>query len=190
MNAKLWSLGASTLVLGVFAWNASAATPQEKKPLTGEEARIQRGFQIAPVPLTIASRHLDSKLVGKGSYIVNAQADCNGCHGNPVFAEGHDPYQGQPKQYSAVGYLRGGQEFGPFTSRDIRPNAEGLPAGLNYAQFRQVLRTGHDPEGEHPQFGPLLQVMPWPAYQDMIDEDIRAIYEYLSALPLNGEDED
>ena len=25
--------------------------------------------------------------------------------------------------------------------------------------------------------------MPWPAYQEMTDYDIRAIYEYLSAIP-------
>ena len=25
--------------------------------------------------------------------------------------------------------------------------------------------------------------MPWPAFQDMTDHDIRAIYEYLSAIP-------
>ena len=31
--------------------------------------------------------------------------------------------------------------------------------------------------------GDLLQIMPWPAYQEMTDYDIRAIYEYLSAIP-------
>jgi len=25
--------------------------------------------------------------------------------------------------------------------------------------------------------------MPWPAYQDMSENDLRAIYEYLSAIP-------
>ena len=33
------------------------------------------------------------------------------------------------------------------------------------------------------QFGPLLQVMPWPAYANMTEHDLRAIYEYLSAIP-------
>jgi len=31
--------------------------------------------------------------------------------------------------------------------------------------------------------GPLLQVMPWPAYSNMNPRQIRAIYEYLSAIP-------
>jgi hypothetical protein len=31
--------------------------------------------------------------------------------------------------------------------------------------------------------GNLLQVMPWPDFQDMTEHDMRAIYEYLSAIP-------
>ena len=31
--------------------------------------------------------------------------------------------------------------------------------------------------------GDLLQIMPWYAYQDVTDHDLRAIYEYLSAIP-------
>jgi hypothetical protein len=31
--------------------------------------------------------------------------------------------------------------------------------------------------------GDLLQIMPWPAYSHMTEHDIRAIYEYLSAIP-------
>jgi hypothetical protein len=29
----------------------------------------------------------------------------------------------------------------------------------------------------------LLQVMPWPVFQDLNDRDLRAIYEYLRAIP-------
>jgi hypothetical protein len=46
-----------------------------------------------------------------------------------------------------------------------------------------ILRTGVDMDHLHPQFGSKLQVMPWPTYQGMSDSDIRAIYEYLSAIP-------
>jgi len=31
--------------------------------------------------------------------------------------------------------------------------------------------------------GSLLQIMPWPTFQNMTDHDLRAIYEYLSAIP-------
>ncbi len=69
-------------------------------------------------------------------------------------------------------------------SRNITPDADtGLPAELTFDQFRLVIRTGVDLEHEHPQFGPLLQVMPWPIYQSMTDRDLRAIYEYLGSIP-------
>jgi hypothetical protein len=31
--------------------------------------------------------------------------------------------------------------------------------------------------------GDLLQVMPWPNYKSLTDYELRAIYEYLSAIP-------
>jgi hypothetical protein len=31
--------------------------------------------------------------------------------------------------------------------------------------------------------GALLQIMPWPPFQDLSDHDLRAIYEYLKAIP-------
>jgi hypothetical protein len=58
-----------------------------------------------------------------------------------------------------------------------------LPAGLTLAQFIEVMRTGKDFKNRHPQFGPVLQVMPWPALSKLTDDDLEAIYEYLRAVP-------
>jgi hypothetical protein len=60
-----------------------------------EESLIRIGFAIAPVPLNLEGKNRD--LVGLGSFIVNAQADCNGCHtagGPPNFnyANNGNPY--------------------------------------------------------------------------------------------------
>ncbi len=44
----------------------------------GNDSRIEQGFDIAPVPLNLDGKN--RSLVGLGSYIVNAQADCDGCH--------------------------------------------------------------------------------------------------------------
>ena len=41
-----------------------------------DESKIKRGFEIAPVPLNLEGKN--RALVGLGSYIVNAQAGCNG----------------------------------------------------------------------------------------------------------------
>jgi hypothetical protein len=84
-------------------------------------------------------------------------------------------------QVNAAHYLAGGQQFGPFTSANITPDANGHPAGLTLAQFKNVIRTGHDPDPA--EGGRLLQVMPWPTYQNMTDNDLRAIYEYLRSIP-------
>jgi hypothetical protein len=70
-----------------------------------------------------------------------------------------------------------------FVSRNLTPETNGLPAGLTFDEFLLVMRTGIDLDHTHPQFGPLLQVMPWPVYQDMTDRDLLAIYEYLRAIP-------
>ncbi|NCT68250.1 MAG: cytochrome C [Rhodanobacteraceae bacterium] len=149
----------------------------------GDNSRVQQGFAIAPVPLNLRGKN--RALVGLGSYLVNAVGGCNDCHTNPSYVDGGDPFLGQPKQVNAAGYLAGGQTFGPFVSRNLTPDTHGLPAGLTWPQFATTIRTGHDFDcapGAPPPC-PLLQVMPWPTYQDMVERDLRAIYEYLRAIP-------
>jgi hypothetical protein len=174
----------------------------------GDESRIQQGFRISPVPLDLS--HKNRALVGLGSYIVNAQGDCNGCHSaGPAteFARGGNPYFGQPTVVNPDTFLGGGRDFGPFPgpgpfphiiSRNLTPDKTGRPEGGNtFDQFRTILRTGVDPDKVHPTCtgapdgtcipppfdGSLLQIMPWPIHQNMTDHDLRAIYEYLSAIP-------
>jgi hypothetical protein len=174
----------------------------------GDQSKIQRGFQIAPVPLNLAGKN--RALVGLGSYIVNAQSDCNGCHSagpETEFAPGFNPYFGQPKKFNPATYLGGGNDFGPFpapnspvhiVSRNLTPDRTGRPeGGASFSEFVEIMRHGTDFEHLHPTCsatvtknclpppfrGDLLQIMPWPVYQDMTDRDLRAIYEYLSAIP-------
>ena len=143
------------------------------------ESRARIGFKIAPLSLNLEGK--DHHLVGYGSYLVNAVVDCNGCHSTQEYAQGGNHFQGQkPKVVDTTTYLRGGKLFGSVVSRNIRPEiGTGLPAGLTYHQFLSVIRHGTDYDNP----GELLQVMPWPAFQDMTDEDISAIYMYLWSLP-------
>jgi hypothetical protein len=145
------------------------------------ENRISRGFKIAPVKLHL--KGLNPLLVGLGSYIVNAQGGCNDCHTSPSYAAGGDPFLGQPEQINTARYLAGGTEFGPFISRNLTPRANGLPANLTWEQFLETMREGTDFKNRHPEISPLLQVMPWPVYGKMNTLDLRAIYEYLKAIP-------
>lgn len=139
---------------------------------------VKRGLALAPVPLTYKKK--DKELVGYGSYLVNAIGGCNDCHTMPSYAVGGNPFLGQPEQINTTNYLAGGQQFGPFTSRNITPDlTTGLPANLTLDDFISLMRTGADPDNP----GQLLQVMPWPTYGKMTDKDLKAIYAYLSAIP-------
>jgi hypothetical protein len=155
-----------------------------------EDAAIQIGWQIAPVRLDMSGKN--PALVGLGSYIVNAQADCNGCHfGPPAYTNGGNPFLGEPEAINQAGYLAGGADlFGPFVPRNLTPTAEGLPANLTLSQFLEVLNTGADLK-HRPPFLPsaerdLLQIMPWPAFRLMSDREKAAMYEYLRAIPCVG----
>jgi hypothetical protein len=144
-------------------------------------ADIIIGKQIAPVPLTIP-KGVNPLLVYRGSYIVNGVADCDGCHTaspNTEYVSGHNPFLGQTKQVNATCYLNGGQSFGPFVSRNLTPDNTGKPAGLTFTQFVSVIRNGTDFDNP----GQLLQVMPWPTFQNMTDTDLQSIYAYLSSIP-------
>jgi hypothetical protein len=171
------------------------------------ESKVRKGFAIAPVHLNLEGR--DRELVGLGSYIVNAQADCNGCHSagpQTEFAPGGNPYFGQPEKINTATYLGGGRNFGKvgpppspdIISRNLTPDRTGRPeGGHTFAEFKQIIRIGVDMDHLHPNCsatittncfpppvdGALLQVMPWPIYKNMTDRDLLAIYEYLSAIP-------
>jgi hypothetical protein len=164
----------TVLVSSGIAW-AVVALPAQGA------SRIQRGAQIAPVPLNM--KGLNPALVREGSYIVNAQGGCNDCHTVPSYAAGGNPFLGEPELINAPCYLAGGAEFGPFVSRNITPRANGLPANRTLAEFKEIMRDGTDlrmtPDGT-----PLLQVMPWPVYGKMSDRELEAIYEFLRAIPM------
>ena len=126
---------------------------------------------------------------------------------NPYLLPGPNPpfFSGQ-KQINPATYLGGGSDFGSFgkgpdaeiISRNLTPDKTGLPEGGNtLTDFMQIMRTGVDLDHAHPSCsatitnncldfpfnGALLQVMPWPSFQDMTDRQLTAIYTFLSAIP-------
>jgi hypothetical protein len=157
-----------------------------------DESKIQQGFAVAPVPLDLRGKN--PALVGLGSYIVNAQSFCNGCHSTSVneWVPGGNPFLGEPEQIDPARYLIGGRQFGAVgvgpRSRNLTPDpVTGLPAGFTFEEFLHVMRTGEDLRHLAPTVPSaevdLLQTMPWPNLRFMTDRDIRAIYEYLRAIP-------
>jgi len=153
------------------------------------ESQVQIGFAIAPVHLNLD--HKNRSLVGKGSYLVNAVTPCNDCHTFPNYSPTNNAFNGQPGAINVAGYMAGGRlfalPFGNVISRNLTPDALGRPAGLSFSDFREIIRTGIDDDAAPPNVPSathdLLQVMPWPILRNMTDGDLRAIYEYLSAIP-------
>jgi hypothetical protein len=111
--------------------------------------------------------------------------------------------------------LYAGPGLGPnIITRNLTPDYTGNPEGGNdIYTFINIMRTGHDFDSRHPNCGPttiflrgivnytdncynapvdgtLLQVMPWPKYQNMTDYQLTAIWTYLSTVPCNAHDDD
>jgi hypothetical protein len=181
--------GISVGAIAIAAVLYGSATRADEYSRTDEYSQILRGYKIISeifpnkTKLNLAGK--DWALVGLGSYLVNSTG-CNDCHTHPNWANGGNPYNGEPEQINTDVYLSGGRVFGPVdrpiaVSANITPdkNKNGMPAGLTWDAFREVMRTGFDPDVP----GRLLQVMPWPLYRWKTDRDLRAMYEYLRVIP-------
>lgn len=195
--------------------------PRVHADSSNTDSRVQLGYAAVPLGLKLKTNGLNHDLVGIGSYIVNGQADCNGCHTTNPATEYKDPgnpfFNQHPAQVNLDTYLAGGNDFGPvgggivngvpgpgpdIITRNLTPDHTGLPeGGHTFSEFLTILRTGHDYDKLHPNCsssitdncyfatpgneidGDLLQIMPWPTFSHMSDNDIQAIYEYLRAIP-------
>jgi hypothetical protein len=129
--------------------------------------------------------------------------------GNPYLFAPPSVTVHQTKKVNPATYLGGGRDFGPYPnpnsplhiySRNLTPDNTGKPeGGHSYSEFAMIMRTGKDFDPAvhptcpgstqtascvpYPFDGGLLQVMPWSAYQDITETELRAIYAYLSAVP-------
>jgi hypothetical protein len=179
----------------------------------GEQSKIRIGFEIAPVPLNLAGKNqalvgLGSYLVN----VLDHCNTCHSAGPATEFAKGGNPYfkGNQPTVVNQATYLGGGRVFPQqapgaplIVSRNLTPDKTGLPeGGRTFEEFRFIIQTGADLDHVHPNCsdttitasttcypanlpfnGDLLQIMPWPGLRHMTEHELRAIYEYLSAVP-------
>jgi hypothetical protein len=130
----------AVLTLGVTALavplSVSPTVQAQDNWNSDEEQLIHIGYEIAPVPLKLEGKNSEQRrLVGLGSFIVNAQADCNGCHtgGAPPnfnYANNGNPYfLNQPlgTKTDPTTYLAGGSPFGPAVPSSA--SVGGFPSG-------------------------------------------------------------
>jgi len=126
--------------------------------------------------------------------------------GNPYLLPGaNPPFFNGTKKINPKTYLGGGSDFGSFgigpnaeiISRNLTPDSTGRAEGNTLSDFKLILRTGQDLDHRHPSCtaqitnnclsfpfnGALLQVMPWPNFQNLTDRQIEAIYTFISAVP-------
>jgi hypothetical protein len=212
MNSKSLRILTAAVVggaaLAMVMANASRVAADPPQVPNTSDSRVQIGLDAAPVPLNMKGKNRE--LVGLGSYYVNVVGDCNGCHSagpQTEYAPGNDPYfRGQTAEINPATYLGGGRDFGkvgpPSTpdiiSRNLTPDITGMPeGGRSFEEFRQIMRTGVDLDNIHPNCnlfittncfnaptdGSLLQIMPWPNLSKLSDNDLLAIYTYLSTIP-------
>jgi len=112
-------------------------------------------------------------------------------------------YLGGGREFPQVGPITSSTIPPIIVSRNLTPDASGLPeGGASFGEFFDSMRRGIDADRLHPNCGEkingvtittncfnppfngdLLQVMPWPALQNLTDRDLEAIYEYLKAIP-------
>jgi mono/diheme cytochrome c family protein len=114
------------------------------------------GSGMFPAPAPAASA-IDAPPIGAtpeyGKYVATF-GDCRGCHGADM--------EGAPAS-----------SFGPAV-----PNPRPFVGSLTLEEFIQTMRTGVRPSG-----APFSDAMPWQSAAQMTDEDLAALYAYLTAGP-------
>ena len=143
---------------GVQAQDAQDAGSSDENQL------VHIGYEIAPVKLNLEGKTPGQRrLVGLGSFIVNAQADCNGCHtggGPPNFnyANNGNPYfltltQPLGTKTDPTTYLAGGSPFGQAVPSSV--SVGGFPPGSIPSSYPPA---GYpiDPTTGFPYAGPVI----------------------------------
>jgi hypothetical protein len=103
-----------------------------------------------------------SAIEQRGRYLVSL-AECLGCH---TSHSEHNP-----------GLFAGGNLTERYGVKAFSANITAHPSGIGYGPkaFATVIRTGKG--------GSLSPIMPWSAFKNINDEDLNAIYAYLSTMP-------
>jgi len=136
-------------------------------PRTNIQFPVKYLIRGVPQPVTETVQADLSTPVSRGEYLVNLSV-CSECH-TPRKRGRPDPTM----------KFAGGQSFDPsgkIVSPNITPDATGIG---NYTEevFVKVMRTGYIGKRQ------LSTAMPWQFYSGQTDEDLKAMYAYLRAVP-------
>jgi len=165
MTTEIWRKSRNSLVAGaamalLTAWATPGVVRADDRGSDDDWGRVRRGLEIAPVPLSLAGK--DLRLVGLGSYLVNAVASCNDCHSaGPAteYAPEVTLILRETRRRSLIKmFILGADEisarsfpYARIVSRNLTPDKTGLPVGgRTFYQFLEIMRTGVDLDHLHP----------------------------------------
>jgi hypothetical protein len=137
---------------------------------------VSAGVEMAPVTLNMEGK--DRSLVAIGSKLVNKPGSCVECHNWPEYVPAVDGFAVKPPRVNPKHYMAGGRPIGDVVSRNLTPDAAGRPAGYTFDEFLLTLRTG-----KRRGTGEQLHNVPMDLFAALSDRDVRAVYEYLRAIP-------
>lgn len=125
----------------------------------------QERLPDAPVPMPPLSEE-DSALVRQGAQLYRT-ASCVGCHSPP---------------FDDANHLGGGRDlptlFGVFYAPNISPHPAAGIGDWTEADFVRAMRKGRAPDGRR-----YWPTFPYMTYTRMTDEDLHALWVYLSSQP-------
>jgi mono/diheme cytochrome c family protein len=153
-------------VASVVVYLRTLKPVRNKLPKRKLSAKREEQLQASSRPLNEPVKEQDlSELISRGRHLVRV-ADCVGCHTSW--------YKRNPGFFGGGNALDRMSDTSVVFSTNITPDATGLK-GWTPELFIQVMRTGKS--------GVLDPVMPWVAYRNMNDEDLKAIFLALQDLP-------
>jgi mono/diheme cytochrome c family protein len=139
---------------------------KNKLPKRRLSTESEKSLQGRSLPLTAEVKEKDlTTLINRGRHLIRV-ADCVGCHTSW--------YKRNPGMFGGGNKLEKINDSSFVFSTNLTPDATGLK-GWTPELFMHVMRTGKS--------GVLDPVMPWVAYKNLSDEDLKAIFLALQELP-------
>jgi len=188
MAVRGWCLGFAAR-LTVCWFSMGAVCLLALGPLEAEEVGRATPEYLAPFTLPVTKP--GDQQVERGRYLVTLGV-CHDCHtpkgsdGRPRLdrlLSGHP--EGEPPAPAIPGVISACPTATCFTgpwgtsfARNLTPDKTTGIGAWTEAHFIKVLRTGIRGNG-----APLRPLMPWEWYQQLTDDDLKAIFAYLRTLP-------
>ena len=133
-------------------------------PLSAERGMLTVLGLVLVLALPAVARAQSPDAVARGKYIFGAAAGCS-CHT-------------EPKKALNAGGRRYDGPFGTVYASNITPDpATGIGKWTD-AEIITAIRSGRRPNGER-----LIPVHPYPVFNGMAEEDLRALVAYLRSVP-------